>query len=275
MSEISFDNTRLGQLANHCRLTVSHVFCGNYYGRWQSTLAVNRLIYVFASGAECGSIADDRGSSPLLPDSWIFIPALHRVLHDQRNGLRLISIHFNVELYSHVDLFAGCGQMLSGYAPEHRAAFQKLAERETGLTEAFTLQNVIWRMLAEAILPQLPALESLENRWRKFAALLEKISHTPEKKLSVAEMAALMKMGKESFIKHFAAETGESPKAFFNRLRAAAIARELSDPEVSIGETAERFGFSNTFYFSRFFKRHFGVGPQSYRKQIPALLPGR
>ena len=57
--------------------------------------------------------------------------------------------------------------------------------------------------------------------------------------------------------------------------RAAAIARELSDPMVSIGETAERFGFSNTFYFSRFFKRHFGVGPQAYRKQIPALREGR
>ncbi len=275
MSEISFDNKRLGQLANHCRLTVSHAFCGNYYGRWQSMLAVNRLIYVFASGPECGSITDDRGSSPLFPDSWIFIPAQHRVLHDQRSGLRLISIHFNVELYSHVELFAGCRKMLNGYAPEYRTAFQELAHRETGLMEAFTLQNVIWRILAETVLPQFPALEPIENRWRKFAALLEKISHTPEKNLSVTEMAALMKMGKESFIKHFAAETGESPKAFFNRLRAAAIARELSDPAVSIGETAERFGFSNTFYFSRFFKRYFGVGPQAYRKQIPALRHGR
>ena len=275
MSETSFDNTRLGQTANYCRLTVSHVFCGHYSGCWQSSLAANRLIYVFASGAECGSIGDDRVSAPLLPDSWIFIPALHRVLHDQRSGLRLISIHFNVELYSHVELFAGCGRMLKGTAPDLRATFRKLAHQETGVVEAFALQSVIWRMLTEAILPQIPTLEPIENRWRNFAVLLEKISQAPRKKLSVAEMAAVMKMGKESFVKHFSTETGESPKAFFNRLRAAAIARELSNPAVSISETAENFGFSNTFYFSRFFKRYFGIGPQAYRKQIPSLRHGR
>ena len=92
---------------------------------------------------------------------------------------------------------------------------------------------------------------------------------------SLLSVFALMKMGKESFIKHFFTETGESPKAFFNRLRAAAIARELSNPAVSISEIAENFGFSNTFYFSRFFKRYFGVGPQAYRKQIPSLRRGR
>jgi len=271
MSETSFDNTRLGQTANYCRLTVSHVFCGHYCGRWQSALAANRLIYVFASGAECGSIGDDRISVPLLPDSWIFIPALHRVRHDQRSGLQLISIHFNVELYSHMELFAGSGRILSGNAPSIRAAFRNLAHRETGMAEAFALQSVLWRMLTEEILPDLPVPGTIENRWRKFAPLLEKISRNPCKNLSVAEMAALMKMGKESFVKHFAAETGESPKAFFNRIRAAAIAKELSDPAISVGEIAERFGFSNTFYFSRFFKRHFGVGPQAYRKKIPAL----
>ena len=169
------------------------------------------------------------------------------------------------------ELFAGCDRMLCGRAPELRATFQDLMHQETGLMAAFALQSIIWQMLTGNILPQVPALEPLENRWRNFAILLEKISHNPHKNLSVAEMAALMKMGKESFVKRFSSETGESPKAFFNRLRAAAIAKELSDPTVSIGETAERFGFRSPFYFSRFFKRYFGTGPQAYRKQIPSL----
>ena len=41
----------------------------------------------------------------------------------------------------------------------------------------------------------------------------------------------------------------ENAKVFFNRLRVTAIARELSDPAVSISKTTERFGFINTFYF--------------------------
>ena len=61
-----------------------------------------------------------------------------------------------------------------------------------------------------------------------------------------------MKMGRENFVKRFSTETGESPKAFFNRIRAAAIARELGDPAIPTSEIAERFEFTDGFIFRVF-----------------------
>ena len=35
----------------------------------------------------------------------------------------------------------------------------------------------------------------------------------------------------------------------------------------TVRDVAERLGFGNEFYFSRFFKRHFGLSPANWRRQ--------
>lgn len=274
MMEQSYENKELCRSAGSCRLTVNHIFCGAFSGRWQSAMASNRLIYIFESGKETSIIEDSDGGCRLLPGTWLFIPAQHRVRHDQRPGLRLISIHFNVEIHSHIELFAGCIRLASGHAPKMRTTFRKFISRDGLLNTVFGLQSVLWGMLEKEILPQFPEAEQRRNRCRSFTELLETISSDPRKNLSVVQMAALMKMGRENFVKRFSTETGESPKAFFNRIRAAAIARELGDPAIPVSEIAEHFGFTDVFYFSRFFKRYFGLGPAAYRKQLLVQGPG-
>lgn len=268
MAETSGKNEALSQNANLYRLVVNNIFRGHFSGQWRSFLTVDRLIFIFETGPETGTISDSQTSCPLLPDTWIFIPALHQVRHDQRAGLQLISIHFNVELYSHVELFDRCGRILSGRAPELRETFKDFTLPDAGVETAFALKHTLWHMLSREILPRAPEAHTLRNRYLNFTGLLETIDRDPGRNLTVAEMAALMKMGRESFVKRFSAETGESPKAFFNRLRASAIARELCNPRLPISDIAEHFSFTNTFYFSRFFKRHFGIGPAAYRKKI-------
>ena len=99
--------------------------------------------------------------------------------------------------------------------------------------------------------------------------LLERFSKFPCRNFTVTEMAAFMKMGKESFSKRFTEATGTAPKTFFNDLRAAAIARELLNSPLTIQEISEKFGFSNEFYFSRFFKRRHNQPPREFRKNDP------
>lgn len=40
----------------------------------------------------------------------------------------------------------------------------------------------------------------------------------------------------------------------------------LVNPELSISDVADRVGFSDSNYFYRQFKRHYGLPPQKYRK---------
>ena len=35
----------------------------------------------------------------------------------------------------------------------------------------------------------------------------------------------------------------------------------------TLGELAERFGFSNAFHLSRVFKQHFGIAPKFFRQR--------
>ena len=272
MEPKSYTNDLLVKTSNLCNIIIRNIFCGVYTGHWQGCLAVNRLLYILKAGSRPSRIAFGDFSCALEPGVWLFIPALQTVRHDQEDGLTLMSIHVNAELYSRLELFSSGARVLCGHAPEMREAFCAFLDRKADFGNAFSLHGLLWQFLADKILPQIASPEHLLNRYRGFSSLLETMGKNPYNNLTVNEMASIMNMGRESFVKHFAAETGESPKAFFNRMRASAAARELGDPALSISEVAARFGFPNVFYFSRFFKRHLGTSPAIYRKQL-ALAP--
>ena len=264
-----YNNLTLVGNADLLRLRVRRIICGHVStGRWVSQLPVDRLIYVFDCGVEPGGIGNDGDFCPLVPGTWLFVPAFFRVRHEENEGLRLISIHFNVELFADLELFAECGRIVHGIAPECRERFLSLMETGSSFRTAAELHALLFGFLAERILPRVPPVDHLREKYRRFEPLLTVIRQDPRRNLSVGEMAGIMKMGKESFVKRFRAELGASPKLFFNRIRAAAAAESLCGPETTIRELAFQYGFANEFYFSRFFKRHFGLSPAAYRKRF-------
>ena len=269
MEKPFYDNSPLAADAGLLHLKVRHIFCGRVTpGRWVSKLPVDRLIYVFDCGREPGGIGNDEDFCPLIPHTWLFIPAFFGVRHEENEGLKLISIHFNVELFADLELLSECDRIVHGIAPEYRERFSSLTDTGSGLRTAAQLHALLFHFLAEMILPEVPPVDHLREKYRRFAALLTVIRQDPRRNLSVARMAEIMKMGKESFVKRFSAEIGSSPKLFFNRIRAAAAAESLCAPETTIRELAFAYGFANEFYFSRFFKRHFGLSPAAYRRRF-------
>ena len=264
-----YNNLTLVGNADLLRLRVRRIICGHVStGRWVSQLPVDRLIYVFDCGVEPGGIGNDGDFCPLVPGTWLFVPAFFRVRHEENEGLRLISIHFNVELFADLELFAECCRIVHGIAPECRERFLSLMETGSSFRTAAELHALLFGFLAERILPRVPPVDHLREKYRRFEPLLTVIRQDPRRNLSVGEMASIMKMGKESFVKRFSAGIGSSPKLFFNRIRAAAAAESLCDPETTIRELAFQYGFANEFYFSRFFKRHFGLSPAAFRKRF-------
>lgn len=269
MEQGHYNNPALAANADLLRLRVRRIICGYVSsGRWVSKLPVDRLIYVFDCGGEPGGIGNDGDFCPLVPGTWLFIPAFFRVRHEENEGLNLVSIHFNVELFADLELFSECTGIVHGTAPEYRERFLSLMETSGSFRTAAELHALLFGFLAEKILPRVPPVDHLREKYRRFEPLLTVIRQDPRRNLSVAEMAEIMKMGKESFVKRFRAGTGASPKLFFNRIRAAAAAEALCDPEPTLRELAFRYGFANEFYFSRFFKRHFGLSPAAYRRQF-------
>ena len=69
------------------------------------------------------------------------------------------------------------------------------------------------------------------------------------------------------FHRLFKSATGETPKAYTQRLRLEQSALHMLLREATLLEIALSCGFRSHETFTRAFKRHFGVTPQAYRKQ--------
>ena len=85
-------------------------------------------------------------------------------------------------------------------------------------------------------------------------------------------MAQVMNMGVQSFAKRFSADTGISPRKFFERILAEHAVRLLTGTDRSVKEIAAEMGFDNEYYFSRFFKRHLGLPPGEFRHRMTRIV---
>jgi AraC-like DNA-binding protein len=71
----------------------------------------------------------------------------------------------------------------------------------------------------------------------------------------------------------FKQETGETFSQYLRRIRLTRSVELLQNPELTIGEVADRCGFSGIPYFSQTFKEEFGISPSEARATgLPATI---
>jgi len=103
------------------------------------------------------------------------------------------------------------------------------------------------------------------SRSAPIEAACEYISRNLGGSLGVDRLAQAAGLSPSRFKENFARELGLPPGAYVLRRRIDAAADALSRG-LSIGEVADRFGFSSTQYFATAFKRYTGKTPRSSRR---------
>jgi len=98
------------------------------------------------------------------------------------------------------------------------------------------------------------------------ADAMHRINQQPGYPWRNPELANIVSMSTESFIRLFKRWTGETPMRYVQQVRMREACRLLADTDSSIDEIALQTGFPDRFYFSRVFKRHTGHSPAAYRK---------
>jgi AraC-like DNA-binding protein len=68
--------------------------------------------------------------------------------------------------------------------------------------------------------------------------------------------------------------TGEPPLAYHNRRRLEQ-ARSMLAAGLAVGDVARSLGYTDPYYFSRFFKKHVGQAPSHFARKARAAAPGR
>lgn len=91
--------------------------------------------------------------------------------------------------------------------------------------------------------------------------------HISNSELDIPLLCRELSISRSLFYNKFKALTGMTPNTFIlnYRLKHAATMLE-TNPHISISEVSDHAGFSTTMYFSRCFKKQFGVPPQQYQK---------
>jgi AraC-like DNA-binding protein len=82
------------------------------------------------------------------------------------------------------------------------------------------------------------------------------------------ELANLVNLSPTRFYALFKEAVGVSPTDYIQNVRMQQAQRLLLNSGVSVHDIARSCGYPNAFYFSRLFKRRFGISPLQYRKNI-------
>lgn len=229
-------------------------------------LPVNRFFLPIRNpnGKEC-YIEDARLHYTLRPGCAYFIPLFHNACVCLDRELRFLSIQFTLELFGGVDLFSHVHTIREiaddSWLRRAEAAYAEpndyiSAALVRGLTEEFA-----------ALLLSDMTDEQLEfaTGFAEFQQELEYIQTHCLATTTVEEVAALRGFRREVFSRNFTSAVGIPPKQFLSRCLMNRACDLLLSGNRLVREVAFELGFSNEYYFSRFFKKQAGVPPHRFQ----------
>ncbi|OWR32325.1 ABC fe(3+) transporter permease [Saccharibacillus sp. O23] len=91
------------------------------------------------------------------------------------------------------------------------------------------------------------------------------ISSNYRRNLELNELAAVAGCSVRQLQRRFKQAKQLGPMEYVIQLRMENASRMLRHTEASVGEIADRLGYRDMYYFSRAFKKHYGVSPLRYR----------
>ncbi|WP_339520189.1 GlxA family transcriptional regulator [Pseudomonas proteolytica] len=111
---------------------------------------------------------------------------------------------------------------------------------------------------------------SLQKGGSRFSELHAWIAEHLHLDLNIPTLAAACGMSERSFVRHYRAETGQTPARAVELIRVETARRQLADSVVAIKRIAAQCGFGSEETMRRSFLRALSITPQVYRERFSA-----
>lgn len=106
-----------------------------------------------------------------------------------------------------------------------------------------------------------------ERRSSVFSAAADYLNEHLGEQISLDTLAREVGVSVSTLKKAFQRESGGGVNSYYIDLKLSHAAKMLCESDLSVGEIADKLGFSSQFYFSEQFKSRYGISPLTYRKQ--------
>lgn len=126
----------------------------------------------------------------------------------------------------------------------------------------------IWRLLANRIAESRAVSQGENAQDSRMKEMLSYIHETFGQHLRVQDIAHSANISRTECFKLFQTELHKTPTEYLNEYRLSTAAMLLKNSRKTIADIAISCGFGDTSYFSKFFRKQYGVTPREYRKQI-------
>ena len=104
----------------------------------------------------------------------------------------------------------------------------------------------------------------------KLTSLLEDKMADPD--LDIDYIARELGCSRSVFYRKIKGLTDISPNDFVRNYRLKSAAEKIINDPISLSEVAEQTGFRSYSYFSKAFKKHFGVTPKEYQLDSTCII---
>ena len=184
-------------------------------------------------------------------------------MHYQRTGIHHFQKEFHHPLIDNIP---------THFNPHHHhdylRIFEKLILASYKLKENPDVQNMLINELF-----YLTNADIYQKRVSKYSHINSEIETCCQyinanfhKSLTLPDLAQMMHLSPNYFLKLFKSQMGITPKEYILQIRLDCARSLLSGTDMKISAIASECGFNDTSYFSMFFKKRFGITPAEYRQ---------
>jgi len=110
--------------------------------------------------------------------------------------------------------------------------------------------------------------KAVQEEWT--VSLINLFRKHPEQNYSLEELAGIVNMSVRSLSSRFREIMGKSVHQYQMDLKLEMAYHDLRTGALNVREVADRYGFSDPFYFSKLFKKKFGVIPKQIKEREPS-----
>lgn len=227
----------------------------------------NRIYFMIDGDAY---LKNDKEFYELLPGHMYLVPAGSRYDYVCTSVIHKYYIHFNLEIFPGNDLFShfsGIQDLV--YAPELLETILAETQKDS-LGGILHLKAIFWQIVYDFLRCSAEEIDyvKLYKGFENQKNTLDYLSAHLSAGLRIREIADALEMPIHQLSRSFSRDTGYGLKEYMEQMLLKKARHLLLHTDMSVSEISESLGFTDPFYFSRFFKKYEQIAPREYRRQM-------